>query len=175
VTEIEIRPGGRGDVGTVLALMDRALPWLVARGSAGQWGTEPQSTNPHRIAQFTEFADGGGLYLATADGTPAGALAVGLAPSYVPPPKKPELYINLLVTDRSRAGLGIGTALLDHARALAAVAGVEMLRVDCWAGGDGRLVAYYESAGFTATDRFTVDAAGTCWHGQILERPLKAS
>jgi hypothetical protein len=33
---------------------------------------------------------------------------------------------------------------------------VTRLRVDCWAGGEGALVRYYEAAGFTATTRFTV-------------------
>ena len=42
------------------------------------------------------------------------------------------------------------------------------LRVDCWVGGDGTLVRYYEAAGFTATARFTVGA----WEGQVLERPV---
>ena len=45
--------------------------------------------------------------------------------------------------------------------------GVSLLRVDCYAGGDGKLVRYYESNGFTRTEAFT----GTDdWPGQILAR-----
>ncbi|RSS37560.1 GNAT family N-acetyltransferase, partial [Streptomyces sp. WAC05858] len=40
------------------------------------------------------------------------------------------------------------------------------LRVDCWAGGGGELVAFYERNGFTATDRFLSGA----WPGQVLAR-----
>jgi hypothetical protein len=43
-------------------------------------------------------------------------------------------------------------------------AGVRLLRVDCWAGGGGELVAYYERHGFTPTETFL---AGS-WPGQVL-------
>jgi len=45
---------------------------------------------------------------------------------------------------------------------------VDLVRVDCWAGGDGDLQRYYESQGFSPTVRFTVDD----WVGQVLERRL---
>jgi hypothetical protein len=38
--------------------------------------------------------------------------------------------------------------------------------VDCYAGGDGALVRWYESAGFTRTQAFEVRG----WPGQLLER-----
>jgi GNAT superfamily N-acetyltransferase len=75
------------------------------------------------------------------------------------------VYVLLLVTSRAHAGRGVGAALLRHAHAEAAQQGATRLRVDCWAGGDGTLVRYYQAAGFTATTRFTV---GT-WEGQVLE------
>jgi GNAT superfamily N-acetyltransferase len=76
--------------------------------------------------------------------------------------------VNLLVTDRSFAGRGVGAALLDHARDLAVARGLGLLRVDCYAGDDRALVRYYESVGFTATEPFTVGE----WPGQVLERRL---
>lgn len=159
----------------VLALLDGASAWLVARGRTRQWGIEPHSTNPRRVAQVTVWAGAGELHLAVLDGAVVGALAVGEAVPYVPPPTEPELYVNLLVTDRARAGLGIGGALLDHARRLAQDRGVELLRVDCYGGGDRALVRYYESQGFTATEDFTVPLPSGPWPGQILQQRLPAA
>jgi hypothetical protein len=48
--------------------------------------------------------------------------------------------------------------------------GLALFRVDCWAGGDGAPIRYYQSAGFTPTERFMVGD----WQGQVLERRLAA-
>lgn len=50
MTEFRIRPGGEDDVPAVLALLDGAVAWLVARGRPGQWGVDPLSANPRRVA-----------------------------------------------------------------------------------------------------------------------------
>jgi GNAT superfamily N-acetyltransferase len=165
---IDIRPGGADDVPRVLALLDGATRWLAARGRTGQWGTEPHSTNPRRIAQVTGMARHGGLYLAWSGATPVGALAVGEAPEWIPPAAEPEVYVNLLVTERSYAGHGIGGRLLGYARDLARQRGVGLVRVDCYASDDRALVRYYESQGFTATDPFTVRQPSGPWPGQVL-------
>ncbi|GIH14475.1 GNAT family N-acetyltransferase [Rugosimonospora africana] len=167
---IDIRPGGEDDVPRVLALLDGATRWLVARGRTGQWGTEPHSTNPRRIAQVTGMAHGGGLYLAWSGTAPVGALAVGQAPDWIPPADEPEVYVNLLVTDRSYEGRGIGGRLLGYARQLAEQRNVGLVRVDCYGGDDRALVRYYESQGFTATDSFTVPQPSGPWPGQVLAR-----
>ncbi|SCG73071.1 GNAT family N-acetyltransferase [Micromonospora coxensis] len=170
---ITIRPGGRDDAGTVLRLLDDATAWLVARGRTGQWGTEPASTDPRRIAQAEAWSTGGGLYLAEAGDATVGALVVGGATAYVPPADEPELYVNLLVTDRAYAGHGIGARLLAYAAQLARERGVGLLRVDCYGGDDRALVRFYESCGFTATDPFTVPRPGRApWPGQVLQRRL---
>jgi GNAT superfamily N-acetyltransferase len=164
---LTIRPGGRDDVPAVLALLDGATEWLVARGRTDQWGTEPHSTNPRRVEQITAFADDdGGLWIGELEGRPVGALAVGAAMPYVPPADEPELYLRLLVTDRATAGRNVGGELIEHAKKLTRDRGVGLLRVDCFAGGDGALVRYYEKQGFTRTETFTV--GDTRWPGQIL-------
>ncbi|WP_433166946.1 GNAT family N-acetyltransferase [Kribbella sp. CA-247076] len=169
---IRFRQAGHSAVPDVLALLDGATAWLVARGRSDQWGTEPHSANPRRIEQITGFADDGGLWLAEDDGRVVGALAVGTAMPYVPPATEPELYVRLLVTDRASSGQGIGAALLDHARSLARAAGVGMLRVDCFAGGDGALIRYYEQQGFTRDVAFAVPVNGSEWPGQVLVQRL---
>ncbi|WP_091610341.1 GNAT family N-acetyltransferase [Micromonospora mirobrigensis] len=170
---ITVRPGGPADADAVLGMFDSAIAWLVARGRTGQWGTEPGSTDPARIAQVRAWANGDGLWLAEIDGRCVGALVVGAATEYVPPPTEPELYVNLLIADRAHAGLGVGSRLLEHAAELARQRGVGVLRVDCYAGDDRALVRFYESCGFTATDPFTVERPGRPpWPGQVLARRL---
>ncbi|MET7401393.1 GNAT family N-acetyltransferase [Dactylosporangium sp. NPDC005572] len=170
---VSVRPAGLGTVPAVLSLLDAATRWLVSLGRTGQWGTAPHSANPRRRAQLTSWAATGGLWLAELSGRPVGALAVGTAPDYVPAATEPELYVNLLVTDRTHRGAGLGTALLDHARVLAVGRGVERLRVDCYAGDDRALVGWYERQGFTATDPFAVALPdGTAWPGQVLTQSI---
>jgi GNAT superfamily N-acetyltransferase len=168
-----IRRGGREDVPAVLGLLDGATEWLVGRGLTEQWGTEPHSTSPRRVAQISGFADDDGLWVGEVDGRVVGALAVGAAMEYVPPATEPELYVRLLVTERASAGQNIGGVLLDHARKLARDAGVSLMRVDCFAGADGALVRYYESQGFTRDVEFAVPRVNEPdWPGQVLAQRL---
>ncbi|SCL30390.1 GNAT family N-acetyltransferase [Micromonospora inyonensis] len=170
---LTIRPGTAADAAAVLRLLDTATAWLTARGCTGQWGSAPASTDPHRIAQARAYAGSGGLWLAMLDGQAVGALAVGRATKEIPPADEPELYVNLLVTDRAYAGRGIGGRLLAYAAELARDAGVALLRVDCYAGDDRALVRFYERQGFTPTEAFTVDRPGRePWPGQVLARRL---
>ncbi|GHJ42898.1 GCN5 family N-acetyltransferase [Catellatospora sp. TT07R-123] len=167
-----IRPGRLDDVADVLALMDRATAWLVSIGRADQWGSEPHSTNPKRIAQIEGFARGGGLWIAEIGGSTVGALSVGQALPYAPPVDEPELYVQLLISDRSPAARGAGAVLLAHARELAVRQGVGLLRLDCFAGGEGALVRYYEAQGFTPGQAFTVAQPFGEWPGQVLSLRL---
>ncbi|HKS44815.1 MAG TPA: hypothetical protein VJT49_06795 [Amycolatopsis sp.] len=58
-----------------------------------------------------------------------------------------------MLTSRAHAGCGIGSALLDFARAEALRREIGLLRIDCWSGGDGKLVEYHRRQGFTPTVR----------------------
>ncbi|WP_422774333.1 GNAT family N-acetyltransferase [Plantactinospora sp. WMMC1484] len=171
-TDLAVRPGGPDDVAAVLALLDGATRWLVERGRTGQWGRASHSGNPRRIAQVRRWAAEGELYLAELAGRPVGAIVVGRAVPHVPPATEPELYVNLLVSDRAHAGHRIGARLLGFAEELARARGVDLLRVDCYAGDDGALIRYYEGQGFTATEPFSVPLADRRWPGQLLERRL---
>lgn len=170
--EIRIRPGGAADIPAIFALLDGAVAWLVARGRTGQWGAEPFSADPARVATADEWMEKHEVHIAEIDAVPVGVLVVGSTPDYARPVPEPEVYINLLVTDRTRTGLGIGARLLDRARATARRRGVTLVRVDCYGGDDRALVRYYESQGFTATEPFTVDLPDGRWPGQTLEQRL---
>ncbi|MFJ2028006.1 GNAT family N-acetyltransferase [Streptosporangium sp. NPDC087985] len=165
-----IRDGRLDDVPAVLRMFDSAVAWLTAQGRTGQWGSEPFSTNPARVEQATSWASASGMRIAEIDGEPAGCLVLGPAMPYVSPAPEPELYVQVLVIDQRFHGRGVGSVLLERAVAEAAEQGVSLVRVDCYAGDDGRLVKYYESQGFTRTETFKVGE----WPGQILEMRLPA-
>ncbi|MEU8354128.1 MULTISPECIES: GNAT family N-acetyltransferase [unclassified Streptomyces] len=169
--DIRIRPGGPADAPAVLDMLDAAVAWMNARGNTEQWGTTPYSQKPGGVARVERYMTENSPYIAELDGVPAGALVLDSGPSpQVPiaPAGEPERYVRLLVSDRRLAGRGIGAVLLARAAEETRRAGVELLRVDCWAGGGGELVAYYERNGFTPTDRFLAGA----WPGQVLARRI---
>ncbi|MFE7463721.1 GNAT family N-acetyltransferase [Streptomyces sp. NPDC057499] len=166
---LHIRQGGPADAPAVLAMLDSAVAWMNARGNTEQWGTTPYSRIPGAVARIDQYTTEKSPFVAELDGTPVGALVLDSGPSPqtpIPPADEPERYVRLLVSHREYAGLGIGAALLARAVEETRRAGVDLLRVDCWAGGGGELVAYYERTGFTPTDRFL---SGT-WPGQVLAR-----
>jgi len=165
---IHIRPAGPDDVPVILAMFDSAVAWLTAQGRTGQWGTRPFTGDPRRTEQVERWQRGGGMHIAERDGEPAGAISVGPAHDYVTPATEPDLYVQALVTDRRHAGHGVGRALLDWAADQARTQGLGLLRVDCYAGGDGRLVAFYESCGFSRVAPFTVGE----WPGMLLQRRI---
>jgi GNAT superfamily N-acetyltransferase len=164
---MRIEQGDGADAPRLLALFDDAVAWLVARGQTGQWGAEPFSARPSQVERARGWAAGGGLWFAV-DGTgDAGAIVLGDAHDYVPPPERPELYVQVLLTAAERRGRGVGAALIEHAAEQARAVGAEQLRVDCWAGVP-ELPAAYERLGFSRTGSFDVDG----WPGAILAREL---
>ncbi|MFF0740899.1 GNAT family N-acetyltransferase [Streptomyces sp. NPDC004111] len=169
-TGIRIRPGGPADVPAVLDMLDGAVAWMNARGNTEQWGTTPYSQKPGGVERVQRYTTDNDPYIAELDGVPVGTLVIATGPNpqvtAIPTAEEPERYVRLLVSDRERAGLGIGAVLLEHAVEVTRQAGVDLLRVDCWAGGGGELVAFYERCGFTATHPFL---AGT-WPGMVLSR-----
>ena len=164
---MRIRGGGPDDASTMLAMLDGAVAWLAASGRTGQWGSEPWSDDPRRVERITGIARDDEIWVAELDGRPAGVMAVAPGPpSYVEAVHEPELYITLLVTDRAFAGRGVGRALIGKARDEAQAKGAALLRVDCYAGDDGKLVGYYRGHGFQTDAEFTVGD----WPGHVLSQ-----
>ncbi|MER7108375.1 GNAT family N-acetyltransferase [Streptomyces sp. NPDC000229] len=165
--KVEIRKGGADDVPAILAMLDSAVAWLNARGITDQWGTEPWSSRPRAVRRVHETVTEGSPWIAEIDGVPAGALTLTPHPGPdVAPADEPELYVRFLATGIRFHGRGVGSALLAHAVEETRRRGVSLLRVDCFAGGEGRLVDYYVRNGFTPTQAYTVGD----WPGQVLER-----
>jgi GNAT superfamily N-acetyltransferase len=166
--EIMIRAGGEADYRILLGLFDTAVEWLVARGRSAQWGTEPWSGDAKKEERVQGMARDGEVYIAEIDGSPVGALVLGDRLDYAPPVDEPEVYIDLLLSEPAHRGSGIGTALLEFARKRTREQGISLLRVDCWSGGDRKLVAYYEGQGFTPSVEVTVGDATA----QVFEQRL---
>jgi GNAT superfamily N-acetyltransferase len=168
---VKIRKGSPSDVDTVLGFMDEAVTWMVERGQAGQWGSEPISGRASFVERLEDWERSGGLRIAESEsGAAVGALVVGAAQPYVRAVDERELYVILLVTSRRHMGEGIGTALVQRAIDEAQASGVSLVRVDCWAGAE-RLVQWYEEQGFVPVERFHVGE----WEGQLFELRLADS
>lgn len=166
---VRIRPGGPADAAAVLDMLDGAVAWMNSRGNTEQWGTTPYSRKPGGVERVRRYTTENMPFVAELDGVPAGALVLDTGPGPQTPiasAAEPERYVRLLVSDRRLAGRGIGAALLEHAAQQTRLAGVSLLRVDCWAGGGGELVAFYERCGFTRAESFLSGA----WPGQVLVR-----
>jgi GNAT superfamily N-acetyltransferase len=170
VMEIIIREGGPDDIPVILGMLDSSAQWLAAQGRTGQWGTRPLSESQKIVDSVTRDMDEGDVFIAEVDGVPAAALTLADSPgpslAHLPPPGEPERYIHWLASDRRFKGLGVGSALLAHAAEVTRRAGIGLLRVDCYAGDDRKLVAYYERNGFTPTQTYT--AGDNNWPGQVL-------
>lgn len=169
--KVTIREGGPDDVPAILGMLDSCVEWLVAQGRPVQWGTEPLSGRPKTVESVVRYADEGDVFIAEVDGVPAATLTLTDAPgaylSHLPPPGEPERYIHWLASERRFKGQGVGSTLLEHAAEETRRAGVSLLRVDCYAGDDGKLVRYYESNGFVRTETYAVSDD---WPGQVLAR-----
>ncbi|MFJ3900212.1 GNAT family N-acetyltransferase [Streptomyces sp. NPDC090025] len=166
---ITIRQGGPADVPAILAILDSAVVWLNGKGITAQWGTDPFTSRPKTVELVEQVAGEGIPLIAEIDGVPAGTLTLTPHPGgYVAPADEPEQYVRFLATDARFHGHGVGAALLAHAAEETRRQGVSLLRVDCFAGSEGRLVEYYERQGFTRTETFEVND----WPGQVLEQRL---
>ncbi len=171
---MRIRHGGPDDIGAVLALGDEAVRWMNLRGNTQQWGTGSWTGNDQREAFVHGHAHGGAMRIAEGqDGTVLGAMVITeTRQAYVPEAGEPELYVNLLLVSRRHSGQGIGAALIEQARHEAAARGIDLMRVDCWAGEGGSLVRVYEKYGFSLVQEFTVPLPGGDWPGMLLAMRL---
>jgi GNAT superfamily N-acetyltransferase len=154
---VQFRTGSVEDADAVLALFDANVAWLVERGHSAQWGSDPWSQVPRLVDFVRDLLANDVVTIAEIDGHVVGASVVADHPMpYVPAIDEPERYLKLLIASPAHRGQKIGHRLIELARESAVREGFGLLRVDCWAGGDRRLVAYYVSEGFTPTQEIEV-------------------
>jgi GNAT superfamily N-acetyltransferase len=174
---VRIRLAEPEDAAGVLRMLDGIVQWLAAQGRTEQWGTDAWTARPElvdrvegRIARremrLMEDEDGVGELLGV----------VSLAEKskdYVSPPPEPELYVDLLATSRAAKGRNVGGLLLTESRAEARRRGLRLLRLDCYAGGDRKLNAWYVSQGFSEVEPFVIKREGKAdWPGMLLAQYL---
>jgi ribosomal protein S18 acetylase RimI-like enzyme len=168
---MRVRSGGPEDFEAVLAIGDEAVAWMNARGNTMQWGAQPWTGNEKREqAIYYALLGEGARVVETDAGEVVGVLLATeqSSPTSAPEAGERELYINWLLTSRRHGGRGIGAMLIDDAKALAAERGIDLIRVDCWAGEDGNLVRVYEKYGFQRVRAFFRDQ----WPGMLLAMRL---
>lgn len=156
---IRFRNGTTADANAVLDLMDANVAWLVEQGREAQWGSEPWSASPDKSEFVRGMVCSGTLTIVESDGaTIAASLLADHPMPYVPELVESEYYLKLLVVSPKHRGEQIGHRLIELARQQTLEDGVDLLRVDCWSGGDRRLVDYYVSQGFVPTEEIEVRA-----------------
>ncbi|WP_199101482.1 GNAT family N-acetyltransferase [Aquitalea sp. ASV11] len=167
---IKIRPASKVDAPGLLGIFDECIAWFIEINNPKQWGTEPWSNQPQRIAQITEACSLPGAWVAeNKDGSICAALVLGDAMPYVPAADEPEVYVRLLIASRRSSVRGIGRRLMAFADDQARLSGLNRLRVDCYGGGSGNLIRFYESCGYTCIAPFNVDG----WPGLLMERIIE--
>jgi len=154
---IELVPGSIADLPVVMSLFDSAVAWLNQIGRSDQWGSDAWGGNPRYESFVAKIVEEGELWFARIGGQVAGALVLSHHPMpYVDPASEPEIYVKILLSAPAFRGHGVGARLLDHARAVAQEQGISLVRVDCWAGGEQKLVQYYTGQGFIPVARLDV-------------------
>ncbi len=164
-----IRRATPADAPAVLQVFDGVIAWFVGMGNNAQWGTEPWSASPRRVTQVTDACAMPDAWVVEApEGQILAVLVLGEPMPYVPAATGPEVYVRWLIAARDVRARGLGRRLLAFADDRARAAGVTRLRVDCYAGGTGDLVRFYESCGYQRLSTFDLDG----WPGQLLGRSL---
>lgn len=173
-TSMNVLAGSVSDLPDALSLLDDAVAWLSSQGRTGQWGAAPISSIEARVEQIRKMLSEHTARIAEADGQVVGVCVLADEPMpYVEAAPAPEVYLQLLVTDRSRGGSGIGRILVDDAITIARQKGVRQLRLDCYAGDDQALVRTYERLGFDLERMFTVgDGRPDPWPGAVLRMDI---
>lgn len=170
---LPIRRATPQDASAVLHLFDEAIAWFVRIGNTEQWGTAPASGQEKWTTRVADWCAAQDTWVVEhPEAGVCGALVLGDPVAYVPAATEPELYVNVLIGSRDPRAKGVGRRLLAFTDERANALGVELIRVDCYAGGSGDLVRFYESCGYTRTEAFTVGDAPNEWPGQVLERSL---
>lgn len=139
---LTIRLATDGDADAVMELLEAAAAWLVARGIR-QW-----LPGQIRAEWLRERVAAGEVYVAELGGVLAGSFRLIWSDEQTWGERPNDAgYVHGLVINRTFAGMGVGTRMLERAGELIAAAGRPHLRLDCLTPNDA-LLAYYVSAGF---------------------------
>ncbi|CAL8575947.1 hypothetical protein XPA_001841 [Xanthoria parietina] len=170
---------------TCLHLFDESVVWLTSRGLSSQWGSEPLKNDPAHVKKVEKLIEQSTVLLATPvksafSSSQPGILGICLFssshrchPEVIPPASEPEYYIQAILTSRSSpSAKGLGSAFVAEVERMAREAGIGLIRLDCYAGGEKGeegLVRVYEKMGFQKSGGL-LDYYESGWMGQVMSR-----
>ncbi|KAH7127656.1 hypothetical protein EDB81DRAFT_146264 [Dactylonectria macrodidyma] len=85
------------------------------------------------------------------------------------------VFLDVLVADHrvDERRKGVGAALVNEVKKYATDHGKATIWIDCWAGGTGRLVQYYEDLGFEPVEDFELPTRNNAmWQGKVFRMDL---
>ena len=150
------------------SLFDAAVLWLASHGFTNQWDETPFPTAHDKWNAASGGRPAELLWFCEANRQTVAALVLAEAPPYVPRPRNPRCTSWSWSGPHTPAARGAGVHRLDLAADQALKQGVELIRVDRFAGNGGALVRFYESCGFHRLCTFTLGD----WPGQVLTRQI---
>jgi ribosomal protein S18 acetylase RimI-like enzyme len=126
------------------ALLEDANHWQKARGSEGWSSSFDDDWMLPRIER-------GELYLALLGGEAVAAFRILWEdrPFWGEREVGDSIYLHTFAVRRSKAGLGIGEAVIEHVAGMARARGRTKMRLDCFLS-NASLIAYYERNGFVS-------------------------
>jgi GNAT superfamily N-acetyltransferase len=146
---MKIRPADSTDVQTICELRKEAAAWLAEIGS-DQWsgtGLDDRAF-ASRIEKSIEHR---GTWMVVDGPEVIGTIGVdtqfdqGL---WTPEEESTAVSVHRMITRRTAAGRGVGTAMLSWANQVALILGRQWLRLDAWTSSKG-LHQYYKDQGFS--------------------------
>ncbi len=160
---LEIVRAGKRDLDRVLAVLDEAAEWLVAKGVAGPWipGSFSRQTFADQIAR-------GEVYVAKLGKETVGTITLQWSDErFWPRAPADALYVHKLALHPTYLRRGFGLQILEWAERVSKAAGKSFLRLDCLAQ-NGKIRSYYESLGFIHQGDVEIEG----WKASLYQKKL---
>lgn len=157
-------PASADDAADILRLRNQLVDWMQDRTIA-QWRHDDVS-----VERIRQQAEDGEWWLVRSGGTTLDATIRTLSddPQMWGSSDRRALYVHGLMVDRSCAGQGLGSRLLNWAAVYGRGQGAEVLRLDCVASNPD-LCSYYLREGFTRVG--TKELPQRWCNAALFERP----
>lgn len=142
-----IRRAHREDIDTIYRWRHATAAWLTRTHGTDQW------SNPYPRANLERWVDRGETYMVSLspEGDPVATITSSTEgdPALWTPAELevPARYVSKVNVVRAHAGRDIGATLFAWARHTAALAGVELVRIDVWSTNE-KLKDYYHRRGW---------------------------
>jgi ribosomal protein S18 acetylase RimI-like enzyme len=162
--DIQVRPTTVETRHAFSSLLEEANAWQKARGSEGWTGPFDDDWMLPRIER-------GELYLVYMDGEPVSAFRILYEdrPFWGEREVGDSIYLHTFAVRRSKAGLGVGNAVIEKVVGMGRERGRAKIRLDCFLS-NAKLIAFYERNGFRSVG--TTSVKGRMLN--LMERDIEA-